>query len=228
MIWPGKASKGLNVNLVNQLQVSAESDDVLTVLRKARRLASKLGVSDIDTWLQHEQNGYPNSRDVPEYRKLRGRIVIKCDTPVPMGMGQIGTGIIDYPGPLLREVGMPDSIAYVTALIESLRDGSFPSVPITDRRDCDFLRSHLNQFLANAATFHIAINGAPLRAIPEAVKDRIMDWALELEQRGVHGDGMSFNDSEKEAAHSIVFNLDNCSVGQLNNMGKNIQGQNDG
>lgn len=43
------------MNLVNELQVSAEQDVVLTVLCKAKRLASKLDRSDITEWLRNEQ-----------------------------------------------------------------------------------------------------------------------------------------------------------------------------
>jgi hypothetical protein len=43
------------MNLVDELQVSAESDDVLTVLRKAKKLASKLERNDIAEWLEAEQ-----------------------------------------------------------------------------------------------------------------------------------------------------------------------------
>ncbi len=58
------------MNLINQLQVSAENDDVLTVLRKTKRLASKLERQDIAAWLEAEQAGYDSNDAVPEYRQV--------------------------------------------------------------------------------------------------------------------------------------------------------------
>jgi len=58
------------MNLINELQASAENDDVLTALRKAKRLASKLERQDIAVWLQAEQGGYAPGQPVPEYRKI--------------------------------------------------------------------------------------------------------------------------------------------------------------
>jgi hypothetical protein len=42
------------MNLIKKPQVSAEWDDLLTVLRKTKRLASKLGRRHIAEWLQNE------------------------------------------------------------------------------------------------------------------------------------------------------------------------------
>ena len=70
------------------------------------------------------------------------------------------------------------------------------------------------------------MNMSQVRAIPEAVKNRVLDWACELERRGVLGENMTFSDKEKAEAHTINFNLTNCTVEQLNNMGKNLMGKN--
>ena len=61
-------------------------------------------------------------------------------------------------------------------------------------------------------------------AIPEIVKNKVLDWALELEEKGVIGEGVSFSAQEKAAAHTIVFNINNSNIEQLNNMGNNNRG----
>jgi hypothetical protein len=43
----------------------------------------------------------------------------------------------------------------------------------------------------------------------EAVRDRLLDWSLELEKRGITGENMSFDEREKEAARSQIFNIQN-------------------
>jgi hypothetical protein len=85
------------MNLVNELQVSAEKDDVLTVLRKTKRLASKLGRQDIADWLQNEQGGYPGTVPVPEYRKIGTTLAYDTNGYVPAGFGYLRNGIEDLP-----------------------------------------------------------------------------------------------------------------------------------
>ena len=213
------------MNLVNELQVSAEREDVLTVLRKARRLASKLGVNDIDEWLKAEQNGYADGQDIPKYRMVKGSLVFNTNGPVPVGLGMTGNGIMDYPGGFVVDRPMVDSMGEITALIESVqatRNGLFMQMNETSMlRE---LRRNTNEFLADRVTFMLKMNTAQVRAIPEAVKDKILDWACELERRGVHGESMTFNENERRLAHAITFNITNSKIEQLNNMGNNHKG----
>jgi hypothetical protein len=69
------------MSLFNELQVSAESEDVLIVLRKATRLASKLERDDIAGWLEAEQTGYADPDVVPDYhQKLNQRWAAQTTT----------------------------------------------------------------------------------------------------------------------------------------------------
>jgi len=56
------------------------------------------------------------------------------------------------------------------------------------------------------------------------VKNRILDWACALESKGVTGDSQSFSDNEKQSAQTVIFNISNSSIDQLNNSGDNIKG----
>ena len=192
------------MNLVNELQSCAIRDDVLTVLRNARRLASKLGVNDIDEWLMEEQNGYANRKNLPKYRMLKGTVAFNTNGPIPLGLNISGDGIMDYPGggitinaPVLQSMGN------IIALIErSKRDdqGIFMQI---DNSLLKELRYTLHADLADQVAFLLRLNEAQVRAIPEAVKDKILEWACELERRGVHGENQSFNDNEQYLAQSI-------------------------
>src|SRR5579862_7316069 len=82
-----------DVNLVNELQVSAENDDVLTVLRKTKRLASKLDRQDIADWLQAEQAGYAQSQAVPDYRKIVTTLAYNTNGFIPAGYGRMMKGV---------------------------------------------------------------------------------------------------------------------------------------
>lgn len=213
------------MNLVNELQVSAEREDVLTVLRKARRLASKLGVNDIDAWLTAEQTGYVGGQEVPQYRLVKGSLVFQTNGPIPVGWGMTGNGIMGYPGGFVVDRPMIDPMGEVMALIENVattKHGLY--MQMDDDGNMDVFRRTLHPYIAGQVTFLLKMNAARVRAIPEAVKDKVLDWACALERRGVHGEDMTFNDRERELAHSITFNITDCKIGQLTNSGNNHKG----
>src|SRR4051812_26630207 len=93
VLWDRPEQGGMNMNLVNELQVSAEKDDVLTVLRKTKRLASKLGRQDINDWLRSELEGYTDSATVPDYRQVRATIAMNTNGHIPAGFGYLANGI---------------------------------------------------------------------------------------------------------------------------------------
>ena len=89
------------------------------------------------------------------------------------------------------------------------------------------LRRRFDPDFAHQLTFMLRLNRDQIRSIPDGVKDRVLDWALELERRSVLGENMTFSDKEKAEAHSITFNINNSQIEQLNNMGQNLR-RNDG
>lgn len=213
------------MNLVNELQVSAEREDVLTVLRKAKRLASKLGVDDINHWIQSEMEGYGEGQNAPKYRVIKGTLVFNTNGYVPAGYGYIQNGIMPYPGNFTVDRHLMDSMNEILAMISAVEEKNHGLYYPLDESDVlRELRNSMHPMLAQRVTFMLHMNSGQVRAIPEAVKDRVLDWACELERRGVHGEGVTFNEKEKQIAHSIVFNIKDSTVGQLNNMGRNVQG----
>lgn len=213
------------MNLVNELQVSAEQDDVLTVLRKARRLASKLGVNDIDDWLKAEQNGYSGIQPVPPYRMVKGSLVFQTNGPIPVGWGMTGNGIMDYPGGFVVDRPMVDGMGEVVSLIETITGtGNGLYMQMEDGGNLDGFRNTLHPYFADQVTFLLKMNAAQVRAIPEAVKDKVLDWACALERRGVYGDKMTFSDQERRLAHAVTFNINGSNIGQLTNSGNNHRG----
>jgi len=217
------------MNLVNELQVSAEEDDVLAVLRKTRRLASKLGRQDIAEWLKAEQEGYSPQQALPDYRLVGTTLALKTNGYVPAGYGQLMNGIMDLPsGGLNDPVPISESISTVLTNIDGIEkqngtlfrwveEGSDLSRQIRRRFEFDPL-------VAGQISFILRINPSQYRAIPERIKDKVLDWACNLEAAGVYGEEMSFKPDEREKAQAITFNLNGCNVEQLNNMGTNRRG----
>ena len=44
--------------------------DTISILRKAKLIATKLNLVDFKQWIDHELNGYENYDDIPEYRNI--------------------------------------------------------------------------------------------------------------------------------------------------------------
>lgn len=217
------------MNLVNELQVSAEQDDVLTVLRKTKRLASKLGRQEILDWLQAEQAGYPTGQPIADYRRVRSSIAYNTNGYVPAGWGYMKNGIEDLPIGSDFPVEIRDPISTILSFIEGVHktEGGNLFIPIEEGSDFSrLIRStfRFNELISHQITFVQRINFSQYRAIPEQIKDKVLDWACNLEAAGVCGDGMSFTAKEKEISHAITFNISGCNIDQLNNMGTNRKG----
>lgn len=217
------------MNLVNELQMSAEKDDVLTVLRKTKRLASKLGRQDIAEWLKAEQDGYLAGQSLPEYRIVQTTLGLKTNGCVPAGYGQLMNGIMDLPSAGLAEpVPIPESISTIMSNIDGLenRNGTlYRHVDKQSELGQQILRRYdIDPLVSGQISFILRINPSQYRAIPERIKDKVLDWACNLEAAGVCGEGISFTAKEKEISHNITFNINDCNIDQLNNMGTNRKG----
>jgi hypothetical protein len=212
------------VNLVNELQVSAERDDVLTVLRRAKRLASKLDVSTINDWIRCETDGYGDSDTLPSYRKIKATVVLVAQTPIPLGFNQVGTGSLDLPGWPPVDQNIYDSMVQVVEAMRTARENNrHVGLSLPEGAE-QLIRQHLHPLVSRNSTLCLRVNAAQFMAIPETVKNVVLDWALELERKNVLGENQSFSPQEKQAAHTITFNIHNSSIEQLNNMGSNNRG----
>jgi hypothetical protein len=216
------------MNLVNELQVSAERDDVLTVLRKMKRLASKLGRRDIADWLQNEQGGYSGNVDVPAYRKIGTSLAYNTNGYVPAGFGRIKRGIEDlHFSSLTFPVSIREPISGVLSWIDAIRAGNAVYLPID--RGTEYNRAIRSVLIidpefSNQISFLLRLDETQLLAIPDLIKNKVLDWACDLEAAGVTGEGMSFSEEQKAIAHSITFNIRNSQIEQLNNLGTNQRG----
>src|SRR6266702_1472488 len=159
------------MNLVNELQISAEQDDVLTVLRKTKRLASKLGRKDIAEWLQSEMDGYAPGRPVPEYRQIGTTLAYNTNGYVPVGFGRMMNGIVDLPAnDLVFPLHVRDSISSILSWIEreGKANGIFHQIPAgSDYSNAIRSRVQFDPMLADQISFLLRLNASQVKAVPE-------------------------------------------------------------
>lgn len=183
----------MSKSIVLELQQEAldSNTDILALLRKAHLVARKLGLKDFQNWVDNELNGYKKMQDIPEYRNLHG--ALKAWNPVH---GWIAVVIPD--GDLEQTFSARktfDSIPSLTSLLSS-KEGTYAiAVPA----EGGAILGRLTGFHTN---YTLQISPNAISNIVEQVKNKILDWAIVLEENGVLGEGLGFTKEEKSKAQS--------------------------
>lgn len=187
-------------SLVLELQRDALEKTVSTtdLLRKAMVVARKLRVTDIEQWISHELNGYPEGSEVPSYRYLRGepKVFNPYNGWVPLMMSDAKQA------ELLSKRGTSQSIAELEMI--AFGKGNFIYMRYPKRTE---------QSLMNGMDIPmepaLVASSSQVHGILDRVRNTVLDWALGLEEKGIMGEGMSFTPDEKKEAGSVTVNLSN-------------------
>lgn len=183
------------MTLLNELVDGASRDDVTvtTLLNQLKVLAARTRVGELADWVEHELVGYPNEVTLPSYRgpfasDVRGDFVAMLGADglksAPIGPGGFEPGFREQFGRLF-EIEFRQSIAEIIEL-SRMTD----SVQSTWSAD---MVMYVNQLLAQEKaqlydpSFRLQRAWRPVppfkaSGVVAAVRTRILDLALELEQ----------------------------------------------
>lgn len=195
--------------IVLELQKEALNKDVdiESLLRKAYLIAKKLKLKEFEEWIKLEQNGY-GAKEVPEYRYIQGQI--KARNPYYGWVPVILDAEIEK---MLTRVPAKDAISSLIDLYKS------------DNDIAQFnLGSGINQTLSELTDFEtifcVQFGKNQIYRILSTIQDKILDWALLLEENGIIGEGLSFTDREIEKAKQtpVINNYTNNFYANVNNM----------
>ena len=174
--------------LIPELIALASDPTVKTadLLRKALVAARLLQQPDAANWLDHELQGYPDGSPVPPYRQRRGRLAIRM----------AGTSY------LLSVANTERAQQWQTCPL-SLPLSELAALAATDKSvRIRFPPELLPQLMAELDTrqeVEISLPVIQVREVIEAVRGRVLNWALELAEAGIQGGGMSFTPQEQQA-----------------------------
>jgi hypothetical protein len=175
------------------------------LLRRALVVARRLAVPEIVDWINSELNGY-GVVEVPDYRRVRGELV--AENPIHGPVPFLATPqMID----LLTEFSFRQSIPELIHLRNS-------SCPIGSHFPSDVERRLMNmvrESIGVAMRPALMLSAVQVAGIIETVRSRILDWALDLEGRGIVGEGMSFTQQEKQAVQEPHYHFGNISGSQI-------------
>ena len=182
--------------IVLELQREALSKDanIESLLRKAYVIAKKLKLKEFEDWIQFEQNGY-GSREVPEYRYVQGQI--KARNPY---YGWIPVVLSSEIEKVISNVPAKEAISGLIDLYES--DNEFLAFNMNS--DCNQTLSELVDF---DTVFCVQFGKNQIYLIISTVQNKILDWALLLEENGIIGEGLSFTEEEiRKAEQTPIIN----------------------
>ncbi len=169
--------------------------NVLSALRKAHLIASKLELSEFDKWIQSELNGYSECQDdIPDYRQVRGQVKAWNPyndwVPVIFPNSELEKNLCTYK--------LNVSIGEIAELYNEVNYCAL----IRLSADVTNVLNSCNNFTFNTYnTLHISKHS--LKVIIDKVVNCLLEWTLKLEEKGIIGENMTFTEKESSYAKEI-------------------------
>lgn len=167
------------------------SKSTTELLRTAKLISAKLGLNDISEWVNSELNGYQEESAIPPYRYLSGG-ELQVRNPVH---GWLPVEKLNTAFRVGQSVSELEDLSKSSSIVVSLSRNQNFSV----HGSIGMNISHWQQ--------QIEFSPVQLKGLLSVVKDKLLDWSLELEARGITGENMSFDEKERKSAQSQVFNI---------------------
>lgn len=192
--------------LVPELVIMASNPSVPTddLLRRALVVAKRLNVGELVSWIDAELNGYKIDQEVPDYRTVRGllrAIDLFSGRSIPL---EVNSAKLAHK---LSTMPLRQSITELEHLAAS------PSgVKINYGHEW---HQALTEHLEDDLSPYVSVSSAQLLAVISSARNRILDWGLDLEGRGILGEGMSFTQQEKQAVQEQHYHFGNVSGSQI-------------
>jgi hypothetical protein len=204
----------LATSLIQEIQRGAMKSDMQIdeLLRMMKLATAKLNLDGIEGWVEQELDGY--SETVPEYRSIHGRPYAWNPyngwIPIMFDEGEIMERLSEAP--------VRQSIGSLGEMLAMSSDGEF-HFPIPQHVVITI--NQVMNFETPKAIIKIA--RGDLVSLIGKVRNMILDWSIEMEKKGVLGDGMTFNSDEKEQARIAMTTF---NVGDIQNFTGNLGTQN--
>lgn len=204
--------------LISEIQRGCLDDGVSveSLLRRVKLAATKLDLGQLETWVDNELNGYSRG-ELPEHRKLHGQPAAwnPYNGWIPIQTAD------EFMTDLLSTARVAQSIGSLRDLVSREGNGLY-HFPIPTE-----IVNEINK-LMNIQTprMVVQIPRGGIVGILDFVRNKVLDWSIEMERSGVLGDGFTFNATEVESAKTVMTTFNIGSIGNFaGNMGDgNISG----
>jgi hypothetical protein len=175
------------MSLLQEIRDAAVDGSVplATMLRKCAVLATKLGNSELRTWVGYELNGYPEDVDLPNYRTQPAPAVGHLAGPFGSGYRNISIPAAVMPEGFEKfatEVYLRQPIAAIEALVTGSNESGELSCPWPG--NLIGLVQQKGKFASSLVLYGAwqSLSRAQLVALLDTVRNRVLDFVLQLEQ----------------------------------------------
>lgn len=186
-----------------QKDILDPSKSVTQLLRQAKIIAVELKLQDVEQWVDLELRGYPDDIEPPAYREfVTDRLL----------MHNPYRGGYQFVGDVREKMRAIQPIAE----IENLSKESTVSYrPARNYAITDSLGGNESSQWSQRVT----VNPGQFKRILDSVREELLQLTTELRKRGISGNDMNFNDTEKQAAGNMVFHIETVqgNVGNVTN-----------
>ena len=185
------------VNMASDPAVSASD-----LLRRALVVARRLDVPELVDWITSELEGY-RGKPVPEYRSIKGRPQVfnpyhgyqPLILPTPEWADAISTANVGQSVPELEQLAQSKTGVRMNFSAQ--------------------LEHRLMEGMDIQLTPSLGLATVQIHGIVEKVRSHILKWALDLEGRGVLGEGMTFTQKEKQTVQEQHYHFGDVSGSQI-------------
>ncbi|MDQ1207467.1 hypothetical protein QE380_000390 [Acinetobacter baylyi] len=190
------------ITALQKLVLDPQSN-ITDILRSALLISHKLSLLDFKTWCELELKGYDDIDDsnVPEYRHLYGSFhVTDVNTKVHQPLGDRAACQV-----------IKDSIIFFQESLDN--NDQFLSIRFPDDKN-----KNLKQMFgisSKSCIFYSSISRTYFLKALDIIRTKILEFSIELENKGILGDEWEFTEQEKQMTQNINYNISN--VGNIAN-----------
>jgi len=186
-------------SLVLELQRDAldRGIHITDLLRKALLVSRKLKIKDIEAWINNELNGYTEN-SIPDYRIVYGEL--KAFNPY---RGWLPVMVDKQWDKAIRQQNIFLSVSQIESLADKSEGGNFVIKFQAAQA------SVIMQLIGEQFEPALYVPTHHLIRIIDTTKTKIMEFALDLEDKGILGDGLVFSRDEQIRAQTINYNTIN-------------------
>lgn len=170
------------------------------LLRKALVVARKLKIPELEQWINKELSGFGDNEVLPEYRIISGQV--RGWNPYH------GWQPIYFPDAEMEEAlskrGNSQTIAEIESLINNKKESGSLQIPFTGS-----IHRQLCNAIGQTTDITLIVQPQALVRIIDAVRTIILNWALQLEEDGILGEGLAFTVAEKQEVGKNSYNVNN-------------------
>ncbi len=198
-------------SLVLELQKAADDENikVSALLRKAKMVAVKLKRTDIDEWIQKETSGYIGEVSDLEYRKVPATVKAWNSYSGKWMPVHFNNANVER---ILSRINLGSSVEELESILKQMQEDSSATIRIEVSRAAWEPLFAKNWEFQQGITPSFHISQQPVVGILAAVRNKILDWSLELEAQGILGEGMTFSTEDVSKATKVTFIISNSNV----------------